>query len=215
MGLLDDSSEEILSAQQQKSFIVQSRRLSAVSQLIDIICEQIPEFESRKFSEKGGNGKYAKWVTQKTPYGKLNVERCEILRLSEGKYQINIEYSAIQAGCLAVSFMLIGLLFGIIPGILIYVIFVRRDPAEALKMILPALHRFEDAVRVGVASLETNPQQWSEPKLSNPKTSPSMPTISASDDLIVKLERLKKLLDDQVVSQEQFQKMRDDIIGGR
>lgn len=179
----------------QRTFIVETN-LPTLDAVVDALCRSLPELEEKHFT-RDSSGLFTNYKSGSRVVisgKKLLIEMLKISKISQSKYQFEIGYDA-KIGAVPIVLGVIGLLFGVIPGLLIFLIAFWLKSASS-EEILPALERFE-SIAVDMAV----PQA----------TLVAIATTQAGE-ATARLRNLDTLLADGLISKPEYDRKREEII---
>lgn len=110
------------------------------------LCKKLPELDENRFhfKKKKDCFEYEPMTKVKIVGDKLIMDKLRILHIEDDQYQIHIEYRTKFFRPFLFLFTVLFLILGILPGIIIWLMFRETESAE-LKRVRPALIRFQTA----------------------------------------------------------------------
>jgi hypothetical protein len=179
----------------QRTFIVETS-LPSLDAVVDALCLALPELERKHFTtDPSGSFTTFQSGSRVVISGKkLLVETLKVSRIASNKYQFEIAYN-VKIGAFPIILGLFGLLFGIIPGLIVFFIAFWLKSASS-EEIQPVLDRFESIVT----------------DLAVPQLTAITIVPDSSDEATARLKKLEILLKDGQITRTEYDRKREDII---
>lgn len=201
-GQLDFSGVE---TQRQRIFVIETSKDRRIREFVDWLASRVPELRAKHFwvKEKKETASYGPGPKQRIGGHRVYIERLTIERTSPGIFQIDVQYARPTFRPFLFIFTLIGLCFGLVPGLIIYLVF-RESEADQVKRVAPALSRFATLVTTNSSGDDEEPTVEAPVAIEL-----SMSTSASISD---RLKRLDEILAAGAISADEHQQQRARIL---
>lgn len=171
----------------------------SIFEYAEILLESFPELDATKLQKVGNDIIYS----DNLPKVKINdkyviLSFLEFKKVLNNKYTIRVKYDT-PIRWLYIIFVLLGFLFGFLPGLIIFLVFFENEDTKMLK-INPLLHRFELIVKESKGLIDNKPERDSNNY-----------EIKFGDNF-KKLSELKNMFTAGIISEEEFDEKKEEIL---